>query len=676
MDIGLGIGWGLVVASASAIAWGLPLVSILCPACTNAERTCLVFSIGYVVTILLRFVLAWLGLLDAFWLGAFLFFGIWLAARAFDRRVAVSERYSRALTYAVNTLTKPTVYVVGIILLLSIWAVSPLLTPLHQTGAGNWLDFAHRDAHYHLIRAVILEQGIPQYTNPDFAGTTPILYPDFNHAWMGMLLRATNLDARAIYFQVAPIFLIFATILNLFAVGKTWTHRNLGGYVGAALAYLVFVPNPWDPNLLLRQTQVLAHTLYETHFYDLQYNLAITAGMLLFSSLVLVLLAFRQQQDTRTRIGLLTVGSVLVVGLARVRSNYFVPIAPLYISYLLWLCLHYKQWKFLVPLLAFGVLIVFVAVESYSGAYEPTGAQLTLEYGRYGMALADSFPTWVSSTIAHAPQFLQPLLIQSLWIATFSFGLFYLLLCLVSCFFYVRVRPRLSFAALFPLLTLLGAFVAASVIVLAHTEIKNGNWGGQMFSLLPRVAVLVGIVPLYKIVDRLASRTTFFPKYNFVLALGLVLLCTFMTYRAANAALHRLPQRAYPITQQEFTVYSWVRVNAARDAVIAAHPEHRVNPAGETIRGTNFLSGVTERPAYMQRLLDAAGPRNQEGQAREKLLKQLFEAQTPHQVQLLLVQMNFDYLLVYADKPPQTDLSCCLERIFDGKTKLYFKSSR
>ena len=666
----------MLLALAVTVVWGLPIVSILCPTCTRVERTALVLAVGYVTSILMRFVLAWFGWLDAFLFAGAIFFGIWFVMQISTRRVPFAERFFRAERNTLRTLTQPTIYVLGLIFVLSVWVASPLMMPLQQDSAERFLDFAHRDTHYHLIRAVILSQRVPQYTNPDLAGMLPILYPDFQHAWMGMLMRDTQIDARTIYYQVAPIFLMFATILTLFVIGKTLSNQNLGGYIGAAMVYLIFVPNPWDSNFLLRRVLIYERTSYEMRFYDLQYNLANTAGMLLFSAVFLILLMTHKQRDMRNVVGLLTLGSILVVGLVRVRSNYFVPIAPLYVGYLVWMWFRFKQWRLGTPLLVFGILFALITSESLSGAYDITSAQLALDYGRYGMSLASSFLRWISNAVSLLPAFTQPILYQGLWILGYWFGLFYFLLALLGCIFWFKGREKFTFATAFPLLVLLGTFIAVSFIIINSTTIESGNWGAQALSLSPRVALLLSIMPLYKLISSNAIRIGFFAKYKSILAIGLLLGFAVISYRAANAALYRRAERAYPITQQELTIYKWLQTNTAAQAVIAAHPQHRVNAFGETIRGTNFLSGMTERPAYVQRVLGAAGPRFSEGTHREALLEQLFAARTPQQARTILEQMNFHYLLVYPDKPPQTDLSCCLELIIDGKTKLYFKPQR
>jgi hypothetical protein len=46
----------------------------------------------------------------------------------------------------------------------------------------------------------------------------------------------------------------------------------------------------------------------------------------------------------------------------------------------------------------------------------------------------------------------------------------------------------------------------------------------------------------------------------------------------------------------------------------------------------------------------------------------LFEAETVEGVKAAVEEATFDYLLVYPDKPPRTDLSCCLAPMYEDKS--------
>src|SRR3989442_13922847 len=116
--------------------------------------------------------------------------------------------------------------------------------------------------------------------------------------------------------------------------------------------------------------------------------------------------------------------------------------------------------------------------------------------------------------------------------------------------------------------------------------------------------------------------------------------------------------------------YYWIMTNTPETAVVAAHPDHFVN-TWETVATTNFLSGQTRRPAYLQRV-SAYG--HAEVTRRRDILIRLFEAETVGAVKEALEKATFDYLVVYRDITPSTDLSCCLtpvSKVYSEDMKLY-----
>jgi hypothetical protein len=111
--------------------------------------------------------------------------------------------------------------------------------------------------------------------------------------------------------------------------------------------------------------------------------------------------------------------------------------------------------------------------------------------------------------------------------------------------------------------------------------------------------------------------------------------------------------------------YGWIMANTPATAVVAAHPDHRLNAFGETIASTSFLGGQVRRPIYLQRLAEyVAG----ETTRRRGILTRLFDEETVEGVKAAVKEATFDYLLVYPDKPPRTDLSCCLTPVWEDKS--------
>ena len=139
--------------------------------------------------------------------------------------------------------------------------------------------------------------------------------------------------------------------------------------------------------------------------------------------------------------------------------------------------------------------------------------------------------------------------------------------------------------------------------------------------------------------------------------------------RIAHAGRIARPSvRAYALDQSQLDTYYWLRQSLPAAAVVAASPAHTVNANGETIGLTNFLSGMLERSVYYERQTMYSPA---EAHRRQQLLTSLFAAQSAGELQTLLAQATFDYLLVYPDTPPATDLSCCLQLIWDDTPRVY-----
>jgi hypothetical protein len=180
------------------------------------------------------------------------------------------------------------------------------------------------------------------------------------------------------------------------------------------------------------------------------------------------------------------------------------------------------------------------------------------------------------------------------------------------------------------------------------------------------VGEILAIVPIYYALRALASRFPALMTHRHMLAVGGLALATTVTYRGADSVLRSQLQRAYPITAAEMNGYRWIMANTPATAVVAAHPDHGVNANGETVATTSFLAGQTRRPAYLQRVAEYFGA---EATHRREILAGVFDSETAEGVKAALQEATFDYLLVYPDKPPRTDLSCCLTSVYGDTSK-------
>ncbi len=650
--------FALLTAFALSAAWGIPIVSIACPRCPLDLRVAFTLTTGYAVAIFVAFAFGILGLENFYWLATWTFFGVWLFA-------------NRNRARDIPQVSVRTAAILGFILALSCLVVSPLMQPMKQASDGTFLDYTYQDNYFHIVHTHVLAQAIPAQINPELAGEPPVVYPDFQQAWMALLMRAAALDARTVYFQIAPLFLVTANVVVFYALGKRLTKERWGGYVAAALPYILFLPNPWDSNRLLQNIQVDLRTGYEMHFYDLRYNILVGAGWLLLTSLFLILIVWQEHQQDRFGIGLLTLASIMLIALIRVRAHYFVAAAPFFFGLLVWFVLKKKSVGSFVPLVTLAICALFVFVESTAPYYDTGSSRLAFEYGRFGTFLAQMLPPWLGTFVQIFPRVLQPFLYEIAWVVLLGFGAWLFLAFLGWVYLLARGQAQWNVPNVF-LVTLLGmSVVSATIVVLGVNPGVHGDWGSQSFTLIPRLALLFAIVPLAKLIAAIGVRTwrQRNPLRLAALCLGLGAL---VSCRAAEATLHKLEWRAYPISAQEKHVYDWLRQNSPPRAVIASDPGHIVNSYGETIAETNFLSGQTERPAYLQRSRDpiVASPELIENRAHQ--LQAIFQARSPQQVKTALAQLPIDYLVVYAETPPAVDLTCCLVLILDGDTRLYY----
>lgn len=668
----------LVVGLLPAVAWGGLALELFAP---NLEprsvRAGLVLGLGYVLSILIGFAMGLAGFLKLYPYLAFVAFLGWLWL-VLPKQSRWTGRYLRdiiPLQFAPWVESKST-WIVLAIALLSIAGAAPLMAHVRRVSVDQYLDYSYIDTYFDAIRVHILSQGPPQYTNPDLVGTKPPLYPDYPYFWMGMLMRWTRTDANSIYFIYAPILLILFDVIVLYAVGEQLTHSRWGGYLAAALAYLVFVPSPWDTTWQLLPNPIQGSTAYDVHMAGLRLRMLIGAGYLVFTTLVLALAAvlknpaFRKNLTDRTRVGLLTVGSLLVVTLVRIRPYFFLSAAPPFLNFAAVLVITRRRFSYLIPFVVFAVLFLLIYAESNSAAYNFGSTSLKWNYGAFAQFIQNALPAPLPRLIAVFPTPLQPLFVILSWAIVAEVGFFYLAFITVEFMRLVRgnaINPQID---VFLFITLALSIGLAASIGRANATDPSGDSGGQFLSILPRIVLLLSIAPLFWLLTGVIKRVPALRAQYPSLAAGALLVLTFLAYRSADVTMLQSAPRAYPITIQEEQIYDWIRHMTAPNKILAADPNHKVNANGETIVTTNFLSGETERAVFLQR--EQGFSLNLEEIARRKnLMASIFAADSPAALKKLLAGADFDYLIVYPDQRPVLDLSCCLTKIIDGSTQLY-----
>src|SRR6185295_16025646 len=160
------------------------------------------------------------------------------------------------------------VWFLGVIALLSVLVTTPLLAPRVQVTSDLMYDYSYIDQHYHLTHVLMFLRGAPMSTWPALAGTQPLVYPDFHNFWMGQLAAWSRADIDSVFYVYAPIAMIVLNTLLLYAFGTSVTASPWGGYIAASLGYIVLLPNPYEPNMLLRDIEGPVWMWARTHFLE------------------------------------------------------------------------------------------------------------------------------------------------------------------------------------------------------------------------------------------------------------------------------------------------------------------------------------------------------------------------------------------------------------------------
>lgn len=649
-----------MLAYVSIVPIGWLLARLLIPDVrSTSARWALIATVGYCASVLLGFFCGVVGIGQAYLPLCVVFLAIMLALYAYENRHEAGS-VVRLLDLTHWWPSRPAC-VGGALVALGVLATAPMMAPVQQVSPSLYMDYSFIDTYFMTARAHVFMSGAPAYTLVDLAGAVPYVYPDFHLFWIGQTALWSGIDVNSVYLVYAPIVLIGLYTLTMYALGKELTRSQWGGYIAGAMPYVLLLSDfhdiePWriNPSLM--------------HFLDVRAALSHgVAGALVAAVALIASLSLRYTYPRRTLIGLMTMAGVLTVFLVRLRPHFFFALAPWY-----GLCVLFHIWRrrdvfCAVPLLIVGLLFGVIYLESTSSHYNPGSSHLALAYGLFSNSLmkTDHFPGRMGAGISLLPAILEPLAASVAFSVTWLLGTVFTLILTGYAILVVSRRVRLTIVET----GLVGVWVTAialgSIVVLDERRNVGGDWGLQALIIAGPVAQILAIVPIYYALRALATRIPALMDHRHMLAVGALALATIVTYRGADAVLRSQLQRAYPITAGEMSGYDWIRANTPATAVVAAHPEHQLNAFRETVASTSFLGGQSRRPVYLQRFAEyVAG----EATRRRGILARLFEAETVEGVKAAVAEATFDYLLVYPDKPPRTDLSCCLKPVYEEKS--------
>jgi hypothetical protein len=653
-----------VLAYVSIVPIGWLLVRLLVPDVRSASaRWALIVTIGYTASVLIGFFSGVLGLGPAYLplcIVCLAIMVIWWSYQT--RRQARTVGADTPLFSLAHWWPSTTACVVGALGALGVLASAPLMAPIQQVSPSLYYDYAFIDVYFFTARAEVLLRGAPAYTLVDLAGAAPYVYPDLHLFWMGQASLWSRIDVNTVYLVYAPIVLIGLYTLTMYALGKELTGSRWGGYIGASLPYVLLLSSFHDIDAYLATPSLM-------HFLDLRTALSHgVAGMLIAAVAFIATLSLRNSYPRRTLIGLLTIAGVVTMFLVRLRPHFFVALAPWYGLFVLLHVWRRRDVFCAAPLLIVGLVFAALYIESTSSHYNAGSTHLALDYGLFSRETLKykQFPGLVQAGLGRLPAIIQPLAVSVALTVFQLLGAAFAFILAGYAILVMRRRVRVSITELGLVLVWLSAIALSTIVVLDARRNVGGDWGFQALVIAGPVGEILAIVPIYYALRALASRFPALMTHRHMLAVGGLALATTVTYRGADSVLRSQLQRAYPITAAEMNGYRWIMANTPATAVVAAHPDHGVNANGETVATTSFLAGQTRRPAYLQRVAEYFGA---EATRRREILAGVFDSETAEGVKAALQEATFDYLLVYPDKPPRTDLSCCLTSVYGDTSK-------
>ncbi len=652
-----------VLSYVSIVPIGWLLARLLIPDVrSTSARWALTVTLGYASSVMVGFFCGVLGVGRAYLPLCIICLAIMVVWSGYQtRREARMSGRATPLLDLVHWWSSRPACVVGALAALGVLATAPMMAPIQQVSPSLYYDYAFIDEYFMTARAQVFMRGAPPYTLVDLAGAVPYVYPDFHLFWLGQSALWSRIDVNTVYFVYAPIVLIGLYTLTMYALGKALTGSRWAGYIGASLPYVLLLSS-------FHGIDAYGMTPSLMHFLDMRTALSHgVAGMFIAAIALVGTLSLRRSYPRRTLIGLLTIAGILAMFLVRLRPHFFLLVAPWYGLLVLLHVWRRRDVLCAAPLLAAGLVFAVLYLESTSSHYNPGSTRLAFEYGLFGRETLKykQFPSLVQAGLGRLPAMIQPLAVSAAVTVFQLLGAAFAFILAGYAILIIRRRVRLSIVEMGLCLVWLTAIAASSVVVLDARRNVGGDWGFQALVIAGPIAQILAIVPIYYALRALASHIPALMTHRHMLAVGGLALATTVTYRGADAVLRSQLQRAYPISFDEMNGYRWITMNTPATAVVAAHPEHWVNPNGETVATTSFLAGQTRRPAYLQRVAEYFGV---EAARRRAILARVFEAETVEGVKAALHDATFDYLLVYPDRPPRTDLSCCLTSVYEGKS--------
>ena len=653
----------MVLVMAIALILTVPLGAVLArwvlPSGSSAhQRVGLTIGLGYAVAPLMLLFTArfgMLGLLAPMWVAV-----VWFLVRRMRGRRARSTADG-----AVEGSPEEAASVVATIAALSVALVTPFMHPIREVTSVLSVNYAYIDTYFHTNLVQALMRHTPLAEWPNVAGMPPIFYQDFHHLWLASLARLARVSANEMYVLYAPVMLVVFTVVLAYAVGRAMTCSRVGGYLAAALQYIVLVPNLYDRNWALRgEWSVVLPNFYQIHFYNLRYAQHAASGWIVLLALVLCWSLALRPSASEVKWRAMAAAGLLLAVLFRVRPQYFLVMVPPTAVLTLWV--GRRQPAVLAATALAGAAALALVLYPYD-TLGTNSSGLVLKYGVFAARVSRAgyfLPNAVTRVLAYLPALARPAVGLALILVLRIIGVNLVVLLALGA----RRLRQWRGGWLDRIESYLWMAIASAYLMALFVEQSavDGNIGWNIVQGAVAPALLLATAAIVELTGRVRLEAFWTRRRAALLATSTVF--TLFAYRGAEATMLERTDRAYPLTSVEYDIYRWMHANLPADGIVASDPRHRVNANGEMFQNTNLLAGMTERSVYAQYLSPLTRP---EVDRRIAALAEIFDATSPAEACREIAATTATWWLEFPDRPFAAGALPCLTLVQDGPPRLY-----
>lgn len=557
-------------------------------------------------------------------------------------------------------------WMVALIAALSVAVVTPLMAPLQEATSTTFVNYAYGDSFFHINLVQGLMRSAPLRDWPNVAGMPPIFYQDYHHLLLAALARLGRVSATDIYFVYAPVVIVPVTVVLGYAVGRSVTGSRVGGYLVAALQYVVLIPNLYDRNWFLQeQWSYMLPNFYQIHFYNLRYAQHAASGWIVMLGLMLCWSEALRNVDQRVITRVSMASGFLLAVLFRFRPQYFLLMSVPTVAVVMWA--NRRYWLGVCFTGVVGAVVLGWALYPYETLQTNSGG-LVFKYGVFAARVSRAgyfLPDAVSRVLAFLPSGVRPTVGLAAVLGLRILGLNLFLLSLFGLRKMLRTSRASRWQQPEPYLWMSVVFTFLMALTIEQSVVDaNLGWNILQGSVAPML--VLGAAAIVRLVGVERLDQLFVLRRSIIV--GVTVLCSLVAFRGAQALMHERSDRAYPLAAKDLDAYAWLQREADPEAILAADPRHQVNAFAESIESTTFLSGMTGRSVYAQYLSALTRP---EGDRRIALLKDIFDATTADDACRLLRTTTANYWLEYADGRFSAPSLPCLARVYSGTINIY-----